>query len=68
MTRLDLELVRAETRARLDRERPWHVFTYYEVGIVAKVRGRSIGDARQRLQRVCGYPPGCYTYRVEPFD
>jgi hypothetical protein len=52
----------------LDAERPWHVMTFYEVGIVARARGKALGEALFNLQRFGGgIPPGRFRYRTEPF-
>ena len=68
--------------ARLDAERPWWVLEFFEVGLVARVRAKTLGAALFRLGRggfvvrvneppgrklVDNVPPGRFTYRTEPF-
>lgn len=39
---VDAEQIRL---AKLDAERPWHVFDFYEVGLIVRVRARTRGEA-----------------------
>lgn len=59
-----MEKARKRIWARLDAERPWWVLTYYDVGLVIGVRGKTIGDA---LTRIRVFPPGRMRYHSEPF-
>ncbi len=73
---VDAHQIRERVFAKLDAERPWHVFDFYEVGLIARVRGRTFGDALGRLIRLGHYrdrqwtsckPPGRYRWHTEPF-
>jgi len=60
LSKAEVEAMRDRVRARLEAERPWWVFDFYEAGITIRARGRTLADAWSTAHTSRMVPPGCF--------